>query len=165
MSGMVAGQIPIAASATSVTSSIAPGHLPGTATNDSAAAGQVGEVISSVVTSGVAVATGATATVGSIALTAGDWDVMGEVWFAPGSTGVLSLIAALNGVASLPGSEFLTASLSNQTFAAASATYNQMAICPCRISTAGPQTMFLLASQTNGVGTTATGKIWARRAR
>jgi hypothetical protein len=57
MSGMIAGQIPVAATATSVTSSIAAGHLPGTQTNDAAAAGQVGEYLISTVAAVSLVAT------------------------------------------------------------------------------------------------------------
>lgn len=55
----------------------------GTTTNDNAAAGKIGEYISSTVLSGAAVAlvTGVDKNVTSISLTAGDWDVTGNVGF------------------------------------------------------------------------------------
>jgi len=61
----------------------------GTTTNDSAAAGYVGEYISSTVTSisGVSLTTATFANITSISLTAGDWDVSGVVAVSnPGST-------------------------------------------------------------------------------
>lgn len=53
------------------------GQFPGTATNDSASAGNIGEYVASSVASGSAVAliSGTTANVTSISLAAGDWDV------------------------------------------------------------------------------------------
>lgn len=57
----------------------------GTQTNDNAAAGKIGEIVESSIASGSAVAlTTATAkTVTSISITAGDWDVWGNVLFLP----------------------------------------------------------------------------------
>lgn len=56
----------------------------GVTTNSSASAGQIGEFISSVVLIGsaIAITSAATVNVTSISLTAGDWDVSGEVWIA-----------------------------------------------------------------------------------
>ena len=53
----------------------------GTATNNNAAAGQIGEFVTATVAVGSAVAltTGVTANVTSISLTAGDWDASGVV--------------------------------------------------------------------------------------
>jgi hypothetical protein len=163
MTGMVAGQIPVAASATSVTGSIASGQLPATTTNDSAAAGKVGEVISSVITTGVALPTATAVAVASIALTAGDWDVMGEVWFQPG-TGTVSLFqAAINTAASIPGAPSIGSALWFVIPAAGG--YTMVPLSPCRASLAGSATYFLVAEQTGGATYAAIGKIWARRAR
>lgn len=77
----------------------AAGQLPGTATNDNAAAGNVGEFVTANVTQGVAVnlSTGTPANVTSISLTAGDWDVHGIVAYIPGaSTVVTSATAGVN---------------------------------------------------------------------
>lgn len=64
------------------------GQLPGINTADIANTGMVGELVSSVVVSGSAVAltTGVGANVTSIVLTAGDWDVWGSVSFSYGAT-------------------------------------------------------------------------------
>lgn len=63
----------------------------GTTTNDDAAAGSVGQLISSVIASGSAVSltTATNADVTSISLTAGDWDVWGNISFIPsGATNI-----------------------------------------------------------------------------
>jgi len=95
----------------------------GTTTNNNAAAGSVGELISSVITAGSAIAVGTSNTaknLTSISLTAGDWDVWGNILhiFASGTnyTALLgwisttsatqpdaSLIDALSGGGSVPG--------------------------------------------------------------
>lgn len=56
-------------------------NIVGSATNDAAAAGSVGQLISSVIAaaSGVTVNNGATSNVTSISLTSGDWQVWGNV--------------------------------------------------------------------------------------
>lgn len=66
----------------------------GTATNDNATAGYVGEVVSANVASGSAVslATGSASPIASIVLTAGDWEVYGiAVYTAASTTSVTSL--------------------------------------------------------------------------
>jgi len=55
----------------------APGQLPGTATNDNASAGNVGEYISSSLATVTAAGNGTTTNVTSVLLTAGDWEVSG----------------------------------------------------------------------------------------
>lgn len=66
----------------------------GTTTNDSAAAGSVGEVISSTVlfASAVSLTTGVGANLTSISLTAGDWDVWGSASFS--TVGVFDYVVA-----------------------------------------------------------------------
>jgi len=82
-----------------VTASLTPyATKAGTTTNDSAAAGQVGEFITSVVT-GVALTTGAVVNLTSISLTAGDWDVWGSFGLTPsGGTGITTYGACINTV-------------------------------------------------------------------
>lgn len=86
-----------------VTNSVpAPGQLPGTATNDNAAAGKVGEIIESTVLAGSAVSltTNVQTTVTSISLTAGDWDVWGNIIYSAGGSTVTTLaIGAISTVA------------------------------------------------------------------
>lgn len=71
-----AGTIAASGANTDITS------LAGTATNDSAAAGKIGEYMSSTVltASAVSLTTDTAADVTSLSLTAGDWDVDGLVW-------------------------------------------------------------------------------------
>ena len=62
--------------------------LSGTNTNDSAASGYVGEYIESniALASAVSLTSGAAANITSISLTAGDWDVTGNVTYSPAAT-------------------------------------------------------------------------------
>ena len=68
----------------------------GTATNDNAAAGYIGEIVQTLVASGSAVSltTNTSANLASISLTAGDWDVAGCINYAFGAT---TNIAAMDG--------------------------------------------------------------------
>jgi hypothetical protein len=73
--------------------------LQGTNTNDSAAAGDVGEYVSSTIAVGspVALTTNTPANLTSISLTAGDWDVSFNMIFSPASgTSVTNYIGGLN---------------------------------------------------------------------
>jgi hypothetical protein len=78
-----------AATATSLAFSPTTGGIIGTATNDNAGAGKVGEFISSTIASGssVSLTTSVAANVTSVGLTAGDWDLFGNVtWTITGTT-------------------------------------------------------------------------------
>jgi hypothetical protein len=72
-----------AASALSITFGSTSGII-GTITNDNAAAGSVGEIIESTVLQGSAISltNNTPANITSISLTAGDWDVFGNIWYA-----------------------------------------------------------------------------------
>lgn len=61
-------------------------YIGGTGTNDNALAGQVGEFVSSIIASAspVSLANGTAKDLTSISLTAGDWDVWGNITFLPG---------------------------------------------------------------------------------
>lgn len=73
------------------------GHLPGIASNIAASAGEIGEVITAGATSG-SLTSGVTTAMGSISLTAGDWDISATVQFnASGGT----TITDYNGAVSL----------------------------------------------------------------
>lgn len=82
------------------------GQLPGTATNDNAAAGDIGEYISQniVVGSAVTLTTTLTAyTIASLALTPGDWDVSGQIHFTPaGITGTSWFTGICGTAATIP---------------------------------------------------------------
>lgn len=75
------------------------GQFPGTSTSDNATAGNIGELIESSIASGSAVSmtTATPANITSISLTAGDWDVWGNVWITlNGGTTTTQLIGAIN---------------------------------------------------------------------
>lgn len=67
-----------AATATSLAFSPTTGGIIGTATNDNAGSGKVGEYVESIVGSTAAAASGVYKNITSISLTAGDWDVCGS---------------------------------------------------------------------------------------
>src|SRR5215469_14973398 len=75
-----------------------PGQLPGTATNDNAAAGNVGEFVISTVARGSAVplSTGTAANMTSVSLTAGDWDCTALMLFANTAATLTNLQAGIN---------------------------------------------------------------------
>jgi hypothetical protein len=162
---VVAGQLAVAGSATSVTSSVAASQLPGTATNDAAAAGRIGEFLSALNTSGTTVTAGATTNLANISLTAGDWDVGGEVWMNYATTAT-EIYAAINTVsATLPG---ISMGSAMAHFAAGGGgnlgANSNVPLTPCRISIAGTTTVYLMADVFGGTGT-GFGKLMARRAR
>jgi hypothetical protein len=77
----------------------APGGIKGTATNDNAAAGMVGEYIVSSIGSGAAipVTSGAQTAIVSIILTPGDWDVSGVGYFVPTPTTSVQYVVVSDG--------------------------------------------------------------------
>lgn len=76
---------------------MADGHLPGIASNTAASTGEVGEVVSASGTSG-SLTSGVTTALGSISLTAGDWDISATVQFNASGA---STITDYNGAVSL----------------------------------------------------------------
>ena len=145
------------------------GQFPGTATNDAAAAGNVGEFISSQIGSGapVGLTSGAAADITSIALTPGDWDVWANVATAPNAATTASLIRSWINTASAtdPGAPNNGAYLlQQQSFAAGLA---QVApVGRMRLSLNGNTTVYLSINVTFAVNTMgAYGFLGARRAR
>jgi hypothetical protein len=151
-------------------STVANAALPliGTTTNDNAAAGQIGEIISSNVTTGVTLSTTVYTNITSINLTAGDWDVYGEIWFSIGTGAATQVAAGINTVsATMPSTSSVGTSfvILNATSLVASAGQT-VALRPCRASLATTTTYYLVGRCVFPSGTvTATGNIIARRAR
>ena len=143
------------------------GMRTGTTTNDDAAAGQIGEFIaSSVVFPGGGISNNVPTNVTSLPLTAGDWDVRGEVWFHLGSGTTGNVEAGISlASGSLPGNPGL-GSRATQTFTHTASSGQVLALAPCRISLAAAATVYLVAlcGFTTG-STTAYGRIEARRVR
>lgn len=84
-----------AATGTTLTFSPTTGGIVGTTTNDNTTAGDVGEIIESTVLIGAAVSV-TTATpkdITTITLTAGDWDVWGNVWTNPNGATITQIVA------------------------------------------------------------------------
>jgi hypothetical protein len=138
----------------------------GTATNDSASAGYIGEVKSSAVVSASAVAltTNTQTNVTSISLTAGDWDVYGNVLYkVAATTRVDQIQGSLSNTSAILDA---TEKFSNYLAAGVPATSIGSTCPPRRISIASTTTVYLVAYSTFTVSTNAAyGNIWARRAR
>jgi hypothetical protein len=138
----------------------------GTNTNDDAASGYMGEYISSTVTSpsAVALTTATGATVTSIALTAGDWDVTGVVAFGFTAATVSNLACSVGtNATTLTTAPERSQALPNLT--GSSGTWVQP-IMTTRFSVSGATTLYLVAQCTfTGTGAAAYGRISARRVR
>lgn len=142
----------------------------GTATNNNAPAGYVGEYISSGVLAGSAVSlsSGVTANVTSISLTAGDWMVSGSVQGSPGGgTTTNSWYVGISTVsATLPtiGAENNEAGFTNIGNIANLSTC--VTAGPLRLSLSGTTTVYLVVNSVFAVSTSAAyGFIGARRIR
>jgi hypothetical protein len=140
-------------------------NIVGTTTNNNAAAGSVGEFVSSVIASGAAVSltSNVVRDITSISLTAGDWDIWGNVSFIFTSTAGVgwawsSLISTTLPDASLySGIEFNGGSAQG---------VGGITIPPQRLTLAVTTTVFLSAKPEFSAGTaTGCGGIYARRRR
>ena len=142
--------------------------LVGVTNGSDALAGQIGEVISSVVASpGVTLTTAVNANVTSIALTAGDWDVQGEVWFAQ-SANLTQIQAGITPVSSViptsPPTIDRAVVVINATLTGGAR--ECVGLRTCRVSLSAGATYYLVGSAVFASGTaSAYGNIWARRVR
>ena len=147
---------------------VKPTNITGTATNNSASAGSVGEYVFANIPPGASVSltSGITSNVASISLTAGDWDVWGSAGFAPGaSTTQTANVGAISTVTATIPTAPNAGAYSSQVGVATgvSATF---AIGMMRISISGTTTVYLAVNSTFGVSTQAAfGFIGARRVR
>lgn len=150
----------------------AAGQLPGTATNDNASAGNVGEFasLSLAVGSAISVSTNVATAIVALPLTAGDWDVWGQaVVHVQTLTIVTSITAAIITAAgtALPG---IVSGAQSQIGLGAglsgAAGDTGLNVGPARVSLAANGTAFLLGLTTFGTSTAAVyGVIQARRRR
>lgn len=147
-----------AATATSITFSPTTGGIVGTTTNDNASTSYVGEYVSSTVLVGSAVSltNNTAANVTSISLTAGDWDVWGNVGFNPnGATTMSVLVAAINTTsATLPTSP-ATGGYNQLSVSFNTGGSNTLPAGMTRISISGTTTVYLIAYSSFGVSTNA----------
>lgn len=146
------------------------GQYPGTTTNDNATAGNVGEYVESIVASGSALAlTSATAkTIASISLTAGDWDVSGNLSF--NGNGGVSITFVEASLSTTSNAVDQTAGRNAQINQAANVPSNlpshSLPVGPARFSLSTTTTINIVANSNFTVGTLAGwGIIRARRVR
>jgi hypothetical protein len=149
----------------------APTAIKGVTDGSDAAAGMVGEVISSSNFGGVALTTNVSMNVTQIALTPGDWNVGGVVIFTPSGTGPNSVIAALSQTAAtLPtDNDVATGKAIMQQIWASSMPSNKTQTTPTsliRVNTSTLKSVYLVALAVFGGGSvTVTGYVSARRVR
>lgn len=143
------------------TTALTPGQIPGTATNDNALAGNVGELITA--TAGIALSNGVAANVTSISLTAGDWYVWGNASFVPSVNAADIFTCGINTVsATLPASPQFS-QVFTTTVGANAATVPAV---PQRISIGGTTTVYLVIEANFASGTcSGTGTLSAERRR
>jgi hypothetical protein len=159
-----------AATSTSVTFSPTTGGIVGTTTNDNAAAGTVGEYISSTILAGsqVGVANNNATNVTSISLTAGDWEVYGNVISSPAAgTTTTNMVAWISSTsATLPTLPASGAYSQMPGYAASAGQLTALVTGNRRFSLSGTTTIYLSTFITFAVSTMgAYGFIGARRVR
>jgi hypothetical protein len=140
------------------------GQIPGTTTNDNAASGKVGEFITANAT-GVSLSNASNANITTISLTAGDWDVSGNVQFSPSGATVTSASSGISTTtATFPA---LAAGGYAEISVALNGSVGTILVTPTyRISLSGTTTVYLVGEMNFSAGTvTANGYIGARRAR
>lgn len=139
-------------------------NITGTATNDNAASGSVGQFVTSVIASGspVSLTSGVVSDITSISLTGGDWDVWGNVYI---SNGGLNITQAVGWVSSTSATEPDT-SLVAQLNTAGAAKWGSCVPQQRFLLPPGTATVYLSVVDTELAGTsTAWGGIYARRRR
>lgn len=141
----------------------------GTATNNAALAGYVGEYVTStvVLASAVSLVNNTAKTVTSISLTAGDWDIGGNIGFSNGASTVRTyLVGAISTTNNtLPATSALDWSLVNTPSSIAQSD-DGFVVPGKQISISSTTTYYLIADSGFSVSTLAAyGRIWARRVR
>lgn len=140
-------------------------NIVGTTTNDNAAAGSVGEFVSSVISSGagVSLTSNVVRNITSISLTAGDWDISGNVSMIFTSTAGIGWAWSSTTSATLPDASLY----SGLEFNGGSAQgVGGITIPPLRLSLAVTTTVYLSVQPEFAAGTaTGCGGIYARRRR
>lgn len=135
--------------------------MTGTTKGDDAAAGMIGEYMTA--TGSVGLTTNVYADIATLALTAGDWDVTGNLIFAIGGTRLSVAVAGISTTSATIGSVY------EQTQIAGGVVGGTVALgtgCPMRFSLSAGATAHLVGvAAFTGSGLTAAGFIRARRVR
>lgn len=143
---------------------ISPVNITGTNTNNNAAAGSVGEIIEALGTA-VSLTSVTNANLTSISLTAGDWDVWGNVQFTPAAgTTMAELAAAISSTsATFP---VFGAGYTDFILPFTASSQQRFPVSMKRVSLASTTTIYLVGFANFSVSTLqATGYIGARRVR
>ena len=137
------------------------GGIVGTTTNDDTDAGNVGEFVTSAVTT-VAITTATDTDVTSISLTAGDWDVWGSILTEPAATTTQSIVSAgINTTSATMPAMYATSANAYTASLAKSQIAPQI-----RLSLGSTTTVYLVANVTYATSTlTIAGTLSARRVR
>jgi len=149
--------------------------LTGTNTNDNASAGQQGEYASTIIllANEISSATATTTNIVTLSLTAGDWDVWGELW-CDTATGAPTGIAQIQAGITTTSATIVTApadanSVVIEDFTLTATTSNRsptIPLAPCRQSLSTTTTIYLVVRPTYTGGTmNFYGKLAARRVR
>lgn len=149
------------------------GQLPGTATNDNAGAGKVGEYLEGVIlpASQITLTTSIAADITSMSLTAGDWDCSGMVAFSgAGTTVTTDMIGWISTTSATLPSDAVNHGAYTRMFAASGLSYTQAVISipinALRVSISTTTTVFLSARSTfTTAGNFAYGALRCRRVR
>ena len=144
-------------------------HTAGVANGAAAYAGTLGEVVSSAVASGSAVAlsTGVAGNITSITLTAGDWDVHGNCAFLPANSTVdLAEVCSVDTVsAAVAQPNFYGTAWQRTSWTGNGVNYDAIAPDTTRINVTTTTTVYLVGAATFTTSTMgAYGLLWARRA-
>ncbi|UPJ65969.1 hypothetical protein [Bradyrhizobium sp. 191] len=142
------------------------GNLPGIGSNSAAASGKIGEVISDGGTSGT-LSSGVTAALGSVSLTAGDWDVTATVQFnTGGTTSTTDYYVSLSATSASVAAPYGTSRALHERIPAATDHSNAFTIMPTQALLNATTTLYINAQAVyTGSATTATWSIRARRMR
>lgn len=142
--------------------------LLGTTTDDDATDGAIGEYVTAVLPKSIPISLSdiTAAEVTSISLTAGDWDVWGNIIFIGGSSTVVTLLTGgISKTIGLDGNN-LTTGYAQWAGALTGINQNGLSIVPIRISLATTTPIYLVADADFATSTlTAYGSISARRVR
>lgn len=163
LSGTFSGT-PTFSGAVAFSSSITPSQtagIVGTTTSNNANAGSIGEFVNAQGT-GVSLTSGINTNIASISLTAGDWDVKGNIEFVPaGGASLTAMVSSVNSTSATMQSAPARGVLQFST-----PTIQTVAAPMLRFSLAATTTIYLVgqASWTGGTAT-ATGYVSARRVR
>lgn len=150
--------------------SLVSGDVTGTTTNDNASSGKLGEYAETVISTPVSLTTSTQANVGSLSLTAGDWEVSGVIdYYGDSSTIVTTAISGISTTSATLPSDPTTARVDSVfpgSFAPFATNLVSIPIGPTRISIASTTTVYLIADLFFTTSTAqATGHIRARRVR